>query len=223
MAIRLAAAIATRAAGALKGAPRAMRSEKAMPEQGNTRGRLGAAALVGRGTFDAAAVGAEAIGVLHLVWSAKGLVRLGFGEPDEGERAAWGEVPEAALPPRVEGLLRRYFSGEKVDPISLAVDLRGTPFQKKVWGALRAIPRGEVRSYAHIASVIGSPRAMRAVGAANGANPIAIVVPCHRVVEAGFKLGGYSAGLDRKRALLALEGVDVDNDVVSPGQLSFLS
>ena len=128
-----------------------------------------------------------------------------------------GEVPALYADP-----LRAYFSGEAIDPATLPVDLRGTPFQLKVWQALRRVPRGAVRTYAGIASDIGSPRAMRAVGAANGANPVAIVVPCHRVVEAGLKLGGYSAGLDRKRHLLALEGVRIEGDQLRPGQLGLL-
>jgi methylated-DNA-[protein]-cysteine S-methyltransferase len=99
------------------------------------------------------------------------------------------------------------------------VDLRGTPFQVRVWEALRKIERGNVRSYAGIAADVLSPRAMRAVGAANAANPIAIVVPCHRVVGTGLGIGGYSGGLPMKRRLLTLEGVRVDAGKVIPGQL----
>lgn len=91
-------------------------------------------------------------------------------------------------------------------PPDLPLDLAGTPFQVRVWAALRAIPRGEVRTYAAVARAVGSPRATRAVGSACGANPVAIVVPCHRVVPAGGGVGAYAYGADRKRLLLEREG-----------------
>jgi O-6-methylguanine DNA methyltransferase len=92
------------------------------------------------------------------------------------------------------------------DPCSdLALDPPGTPFQRRVWAALRTIPRGETRTYGEVAAQIGSPSAARAVGAACGANPIGLLVPCHRVVGSGGSLGGYYWGLERKRALLDLE------------------
>jgi len=87
----------------------------------------------------------------------------------------------------------------------LPLDVRGTDFQRAVWDALRAIPYGETRSYAELARAVGRPRAVRAVGAANGANPLALVVPCHRVVNTGGHLGGYGGGLDLKARLLAME------------------
>jgi AraC family transcriptional regulator, regulatory protein of adaptative response / methylated-DNA-[protein]-cysteine methyltransferase len=87
----------------------------------------------------------------------------------------------------------------------LPLDIRGTPFQRSVWDQLRVIPRGETRSYTEIARRIGRPRAIRAVGTANGANPVAIVIPCHRALRASGHLGGYRWGLDRKRRLLELE------------------
>jgi O-6-methylguanine DNA methyltransferase len=132
------------------------------------------------------------------------------------------DVRETEIPAAWRALLEQYFAGASVDPCELPVDLVGTAFQQRVWGALRRIPRGQVRSYAHIATQIGAPRAMRAVGRANGRNPIPIVVPCHRVIAAGHQLGGYSAGLDRKRALLTLEGVLIRGDRVLPGQLELL-
>jgi AraC family transcriptional regulator of adaptative response/methylated-DNA-[protein]-cysteine methyltransferase len=88
----------------------------------------------------------------------------------------------------------------------MAVDLIGTAFQKKVWDALMKIPAGETRSYAQIAAAIGQPRAVRAVGTANGANHVAVLIPCHRVIRSDGSLGGYAGGLDRKRRLLAAEG-----------------
>ena len=102
--------------------------------------------------------------------------------------------------------LRRYFAGERVQ-FSCPLDLRGTPFQLSVWRELCRIPYGEVRSYGEIASAIGRASASRAVGAANGANPIAIIVPCHRVIGSGGTLTGYSGGLPTKSWLLSLEGV----------------
>ena len=87
----------------------------------------------------------------------------------------------------------------------LALDLRGTVFQLEVWSALRDIPYGETRSYAQQAVVVGRPNAVRAVGTANGANPLSLVVPCHRVIATGGKLGGYGGGLELKARLLAME------------------
>ena len=89
--------------------------------------------------------------------------------------------------------------------LKLPLDIRGTPFQRSVWDQLRAIPRGQTRSYTEIARRIGRPRAIRAVGTANGANPVAIVIPCHRALRASGHLGGYRWGLERKRRLLELE------------------
>lgn len=145
---------------------------------------------------------------------------LSLSLPGRARPFVEGEGPEVANVPAVyASLLGDYFAGEPVEPATLPVDLRGTDFQRRVWNALRAIPRGQVRSYAGIATDVGSPRAMRAVGMANAKNPIAIVVPCHRVVEKGHRLGGYSGGLDNKVFLLELEGVDVEGDRVLPGQL----
>lgn len=101
--------------------------------------------------------------------------------------------------------LRAYFAGE-LREFRLLLDLQGTDFQKRVWRQLVTIPYGETRSYSQIAAAIGSPKAVRAVGAANGANPIPIVVPCHRVIGAGGSLVGYGGGLPLKKRLLELEG-----------------
>ncbi len=176
--------------------------------------------LLGQGVLDL-----EGLGDLWLVWSEKGLVSLALPTRMPGEIEAdmvdrgltpppIGDVPNAFAEP-----LLAYTAGAPIDPSRLPVDLRGTPFQVRVWEALRRIPRGQVRSYAGIAADVGSPRGMRAVGMANRANPIAIVVPCHRVVESGLGLGGYSGGLDVKRYLLGLEGVRVHAGKVIPGQL----
>ncbi|KAF0243234.1 MAG: O-6-methylguanine DNA [Planctomycetota bacterium] len=100
--------------------------------------------------------------------------------------------------------LREYFSGARTR-FDLPLAPKGTPFQLKVWEALREIPYSETRSYADIARYVGCPKGYRAVGLANGANPIAIVVPCHRVIGADGSLTGFGGGLPRKRALLKLE------------------
>lgn len=104
-----------------------------------------------------------------------------------------------------ETQLREYFAGTRKS-FDLPLAPAGTPFQRAVWDALCAIPYGETRTYAQIAAAIGSPKACRAVGMANNRNPIAIFIPCHRVIGANGSLTGYAGGLDIKKALLALEG-----------------
>jgi O-6-methylguanine DNA methyltransferase len=100
--------------------------------------------------------------------------------------------------------LERYFAGE-CEQFTCPLDLHGTPFQLQVWNALTRIPYGETRTYTDIAREIGHPSAVRAVGAANGANPVAIIVPCHRVIGSNGSLTGYGGGLPTKAWLLALE------------------
>ena len=100
--------------------------------------------------------------------------------------------------------LEEYFAGERRE-FSLALEAAGTPFQKRVWQELREIHYGETISYGELARRIGNPRAVRAVGLANGRNPLSIIVPCHRVIGANGTLTGYGGGLERKRKLLALE------------------
>ncbi|MFJ9538375.1 methylated-DNA--[protein]-cysteine S-methyltransferase [Streptomyces sp. NPDC101225] len=104
-----------------------------------------------------------------------------------------------------EQQLKAYFAGELTE-FTLPLSLHGTPFQRAVWDELRRIPYGETRSYGQLADALGRPSASRAVGLANGRNPIGIIVPCHRVVGADGSLTGYGGGLERKRRLLALEG-----------------
>ncbi|WP_442756317.1 methylated-DNA--[protein]-cysteine S-methyltransferase [Methylocystis sp. JAN1] len=94
-------------------------------------------------------------------------------------------------------------------PVSFPIDARGTPFQRRVWEALRAIPPGQTASYADVAKAIGAPAATRAVAGACAANPVAIAIPCHRVLRSDGALSGYRGGVERKRALLAREGVAV--------------
>jgi methylated-DNA-[protein]-cysteine S-methyltransferase len=102
--------------------------------------------------------------------------------------------------------LRRYFAGDLGALDGVSVDTGGTPFQQSVWRALRRIPAGSTWSYARLASEIGRPSATRAVAAANGANPVSIVIPCHRVIGSDGSLTGYGGGLPRKRWLLVHEG-----------------
>lgn len=122
----------------------------------------------------------------------------------QGRDIELARVPDA--PATVADALRRYFAGELAAIDALETDPGGTPFQRECWAALRRIPAGQTRSYAEQAEAIGRPAATRAVGLANGANPVAIVVPCHRVVGTDGSLTGYGGGLERKRWLLAHEG-----------------
>ncbi len=105
----------------------------------------------------------------------------------------------------VAAQLVEYFEGERRE-FTFPISLRGTPFEMTVWKALRGIPYGDTLTYGELAQAIGIPKGARAVGGANGRNPIPIVVPCHRVVAADGALGGYGGGLDLKRRLLKLEG-----------------
>ncbi|MBF4191094.1 methylated-DNA--protein-cysteine methyltransferase [Mycolicibacterium phlei] len=120
----------------------------------------------------------------------------------EPSRDGW--IPdERAFPEAVEQL-EAYFAGE-LSEFDLELELVGTDFQRRVWAALLTIPYGETRSYGEIARQIGAPGASRAVGLANGHNPISIIVPCHRVIGANGSLTGYGGGLERKRLLLDME------------------
>ncbi len=111
----------------------------------------------------------------------------------------------ARNPGGLRDAMRAYFAGDLAVLDALPAEGVGTPFQQKVWRALRDIPCGETRSYGELARAIGQPAAVRAVGLANGANPVSIVVPCHRVIGADGTLTGYAGGLERKRWLLAHE------------------
>ena len=101
--------------------------------------------------------------------------------------------------------LRAYFAG-RIRVFSVPLDMEGTDFQLNVWDRLTKIPYGATRSYAQVAEAVGRPKAVRAVGAANGSNPVAIIVPCHRVIGSNGKLTGYGGGLPLKKRLLELEG-----------------
>ena len=143
------------------------------------------------------------IGLLTLAGRGSALTNLRMVDQTyEPSRADWSADP-GAFNDAVDQL-RAYFAGELTD-FDIELDMRGTEFQQRVWKALRTIPYGDTRSYGEIAEQIGAPGAARAVGLANGHNPIAIVVPCHRVIGASGSLTGYGGGLDRKRTLLELE------------------
>ncbi|MGB0878650.1 MAG: methylated-DNA--[protein]-cysteine S-methyltransferase [Mycobacterium sp.] len=120
----------------------------------------------------------------------------------EPDRAGW-EPADTAFAAAVDQL-EEYFAGQRTE-FELELEMAGTPFQRRVWSALMTIPYGQTRSYGEIAMQLDAPGASRAVGLANGRNPIAIIVPCHRVIGANGKLTGYGGGLSRKRALLDLE------------------
>lgn len=119
--------------------------------------------------------------------------------------ADWQHQP-SALTDRAARQLEEYFAGKRRE-FDLPLNPRGTPFQRRVWDALLRIPYGESRSYRQQTESLGNPKAIRAVGRANGANPIAVVIPCHRVIGADGSLTGYAGGLDMKARLLMLEGV----------------
>ena len=160
----------------------------------------------------------SAVGPLFLAASSKGLVALEFdarlpGQPSirpnprhlrEEEKGFQFEHSPRLLQPYVSEL-EEYFSGN-LRRFTFPLDLRGTDFQLACWRALLAIPYGETRTYADIARAVGKPNAFRAVGMANNRNPIAIVVPCHRVIASDGTLCGYGGGLNLKRKLLQLEG-----------------
>lgn len=133
------------------------------------------------------------------------LLRLHYGQEGLGYA-----LRPRALPRAVRAPLDAYFAGELTAIDEIAVDTGGTAFQREVWQALRRIPAGTTVRYGELAATVGRPKAVRAVGHANGANPVGIVVPCHRVIGADDSLTGYGGGLERKRWLLAHEGVRLE-------------
>lgn len=146
------------------------------------------------------------VGKLKPVASDKGLVAI-LWEKDSPGRVRLSELVADDRHPvlvETERQLGEYFAGKR-KAFSVALDLRGTRFQKDVWESLLAIPYGETRTYGQLAKQLGNPRATRAVGAANGRNPISIIVPCHRVIGSSGKLTGFAGGLETKAQLLTLE------------------
>lgn len=143
-----------------------------------------------------------------------GLCRLSFERVHtyDSFTSAWPQQVKQGTNTVLDQVIRgldNYFCGHP-EPFDVPIDLlSGTPFQQNVWEIVRNIPFGRTRTYGQIAQELGNTGAMRAVGAANGANPVPIIIPCHRVVRSNGQLGGYTGGLDIKDALLRLEGVIV--------------
>jgi O-6-methylguanine DNA methyltransferase len=138
-----------------------------------------------------------------------------------GEQVIWEESKTRTRPVRRQ--MEEYFAGRRRS-FDLALDLRGTAFRKRCWSQLLKIPYGETRSYAEIARAVGNPNGFRAVGQANHYNPVAIIVPCHRVLAGGHYLGGYGGGLPTKAFLLRLEGAafrERPAEIAPTKQLSF--
>jgi methylated-DNA-[protein]-cysteine S-methyltransferase len=157
------------------------------------------------------------VGHLKLVATDRGLAAI-LWENDNPKRVRLSPLAENENHPvlvETERQLNDYFEGNR-KTFSVTFDPVGTPFQKDVWVALATIPFGETRSYAEIARQIGRPKAVRAVGAANGKNPISILVPCHRVIGANGKLTGFAGGLEIKALLIKLES----DSLSEPGKFS---
>jgi len=150
---------------------------------------------------------ASPVGHLKLVASADGLAAILWENDDPGRvrRNIVGEDTRHPILLAAERQLAEYFAGRRAS-FDLPLDFAGTDFQKEVWRALLTIPFGETRTYAQIARQVGRPAAVRAVGAANGKNPLSIVAPCHRVIGSNGELTGFAGGLDAKAYLLRLEG-----------------
>jgi len=150
------------------------------------------------------------LGRMLIAATSKGICRLTF---DDSEASLRRLFPNATIVEDAGGL-KEFIEGALAaieSPLAareLPIDVAGTAFQEAVWRELRKIPAGETRSYAQIAAAIGQPKAVRAVGTANGDNHVAVLIPCHRVIRSDGTLGGYAGGLDRKRKLLAAEGAD---------------
>ncbi|UGV28185.1 methylated-DNA--[protein]-cysteine S-methyltransferase [Rhodopseudomonas boonkerdii] len=156
------------------------------------------------------------IGTALLVTSADGtLCALDWTDYEERLNTSLRRYLDAALlvdapaPKSIRRALTRYFGGELNQLDAIPCHIPGTPFQSNVWTALRKIPAGTTLSYGALAAQLGSPTAMRAVGHANGSNPLSVVVPCHRLIGANGALTGYGGGIERKRWLLRHEGVEV--------------
>jgi methylated-DNA-[protein]-cysteine S-methyltransferase len=146
------------------------------------------------------------VGALTLIASDLGLTAI-LWQDDNPNRVRLPDMQENPAHPvlvETERQLNEYFAGTRTT-FTMTLDFVGTEFQKKVWQALVAIPFGETRSYADIAREIGNPKAVRAVGAANGKNPISIIAPCHRVIGSNGKLTGFAGGLEVKAFLLKIE------------------
>ena len=180
----------------------------------NNQGRLGMAASAwvngGKGATIHWAVAQTSLGAMLVAATDKGVCRLSFSE---GREALEARFPKATL---VEGgaefaaLLDMVIAAVEApgDFAHIPLDVKGTAFQEAVWRELQRIPAGETRTYAELAAAVGKPKAVRAAGSANGANNVAVLIPCHRVIRTGGGLGGYAYGLEIKRKLLEKEAQD---------------
>jgi len=164
------------------------------------------------------------IGTLVAVVRDSALCALDFGDCEPRMRSLLAarfdgyELRTARNPAGVSKHIRSYFAGSLDALDAIAIDMHGTPFQRRVWRALRRVPPGSTASYGEIAARIGRPHAVRAVGMTNARNPIVLVVPCHRIIGSDGSLTGYGGGLDRKRWLLAHEGA-ISVEATRPGDL----
>ena len=155
------------------------------------------------------------VGPIRVAATPRGVCKIALGKETAEDFFGWLERHIGHTPRKPErsgivalalGQIAGYIDGQRRD-FDLPLDLRGTEFQRRMWAAVAGIPYGETRTYAEIALAIGKPKAVRAVGAANGANPLPLVVPCHRVVGSDGSLTGYGGGLDVKRKLLEMESL----------------
>ena len=162
----------------------------------------------GEGTTIRWAIVPTSYGAMLVAATDKGVCRLSFNEGCAELQACFPKAAlvegDAAFAVLHEQVVRAIEAPEHAAQIPL--DVQGTPFQEAIWRELQRIPVGQTRTYAQLAAAIGRPKAVRAAGAANGANPVAVLIPCHRVIAAGGGMGGYAYGLEIKRKLLAREG-----------------
>ena len=165
----------------------------------------------GRGQVIRYVIADSPLGPLLIAATDRGICRLTFGEDESALRRRFPNADirqdDGTIRPWVDGALKAIAA--PADAPEVPIDVRGTAFQEAVWSELRKIPLGETRSYADIAAAVGQPGAVRAVGTANGSNPVSVIVPCHRVIRSDGSLGGYGGGLDNKKKLLAAEGIAI--------------
>ncbi|HEY7500301.1 MAG TPA: methylated-DNA--[protein]-cysteine S-methyltransferase [Vicinamibacterales bacterium] len=153
------------------------------------------------------------VGKLTIAAQGEGVCLVHFGPATARVKASLAQwYPESEIaasedPGGAVSVLKRYFDGDLDSLDEIEVDLHGTTFQRSVWTALRSVKAGTTLSYSQLAERVGAPSAVRAVGAANGANPVAVILPCHRIIGSNGSLTGYGGGLERKRWLLDHEGV----------------
>ena len=152
----------------------------------------------------------SSIGWIDIIAEGNRILRASFSEVAPSSQPTF--PPTLPVLARTIRLLDTYFAGGAINFAEIPVQIAyGTAFQQQVWKAIQQIPHGEVRSYQWIADEIGRPKSARSIGNAVGANPVSILIPCHRVIRSNGALGGYGGGLERKRQLLALEGHDGEN------------